>query len=321
MSGGDLAVGVVGVGSMGRNHARVYGELDDVDLVGVADADADTAAAVAAEYGTATMRTERLLDSVDAVSVAVPTAQHYETVGECIDHGVAALVEKPFVRDPERGRELTERARAAGLPLQVGHVERFNPAVRTLADIASELEILAVDAERLGPPVGRTVDRSAVLDLMIHDIDVVRSLVDGEPREFSAVGIAGNRLTTAIGRIGDVVTTLTASRVTQRKVRRLGVTASECRIQVDYIDQSVDVYVDSNPEYVVDDGEVHHRVEGVVEQPTVPNGEPLRHQLSAFVDAVRTGSETPVTAEDGVRAVELANRIDRLAAERTEVHP
>ena len=110
-------------------------------------------------------------------------------------------------------------------------------------------------------------------------------------------------------------------RVRNWALRRLGVTASECRIQVDYIDQSVDVYVDSNPEYVVDDGEVHHRVEGVVEQPTVPNGEPLRHQLSAFVDAVRTGSEPPVTAEDGVRAVELANRIDRLAAERTEVHP
>jgi predicted dehydrogenase len=316
-----LAVGVVGVGSMGRNHARVYSELPDVDLVGVADVDRSAAEDAAATYGTEAMGSDRLLAAVDAVSVAVPTRYHYEAARECIDRGVGTLVEKPFVHNPDRGRALAERARAAGVPLQVGHVERFNPAVRTLAELVPDLEVLAVDAERLGPPVGRDVDRSAVFDLMIHDIDVMLSLFDGEPRDFSAVGTADNRLTTAIGRIGDVTTTLTASRVTQRKVRRLGVTARECRVCVDYIDQSVEIHMDSHPEYVVDEGSVRHRVDSVVERPTVSNGEPLKHELSAFVDVVREGAEPPVTAADGVRAVELATRIDRLAAGTPEVRP
>jgi predicted dehydrogenase len=316
-----LLVGVVGAGSMGRKHARVYSELRDVDLVGVADVDEDAAASLAAEYGTIAMSTDRLLSAADAVSLTVPTRHHYETARDCIDRDVAALVEKPFVRDVEKGRDLAERAKSAGVPLQVGHVERFNPVVQTLSDVVRDLDVLAVDAERLGPPVGRDVDRSAVLDLMIHDIDVVLSLVDGEPHDFSAVGTEGNRLTTAIGRVGDVVTTLTASRVTQKKVRRLGVTARECRVCVDYLDQSIEIHMDSHPEYVVENGDVHHRVDSVIERPTVSNGEPLKHELSAFASAVRDGSEPLVTAEDGVRAVELATRIDRLAAGKAEVAP
>jgi len=316
--GSPLRAGVVGVGSMGRNHARVYRELAGVDLVGVADRDARAADRVAAEYGTHAVETDTLLAAADLVSVAVPTAAHVAVVEECIDVGVHALVEKPFVTDVERGRALARRARAADVVLQVGHVERFNPAVQTLANVVADLDVLAVDADRLGPPVDRDLGTGVALDLMIHDVDVVRSLVSGEPRSVSAIGTADGDYATACVRFDDgVVASFTASRVTQRKVRRLGVTATECRVSVDYTDQSVEIHRSAAPTYVEDDGDVRHRMESVVERPVVENGEPLKAELASFVETVRTGGEPVVTAEDGLRAVEIAQRVEELVATGT----
>jgi predicted dehydrogenase len=306
-----LRAGVVGVGSMGRNHARVYRELADVDLVGVADADPETAREVADEYGVPAVSADTLLRDADAVSVAVPTPYHADLVADCIDAGVHALVEKPFVADPERGRRLAERAQKADVTLQVGHVERFNPAVRAVAEVVPDLDVLAVTAERLGPPTERDVAANVVHDLMIHDIDVVRALLDGEPGGVTASGAASSQYATATCTFPDgVVASFTASRVTEQKVRRLAITARECRVVVDYTDQSVEIHRSTTPEYVAEDGGFRHRTESVVERPMVDNGEPLKHELRAFADAARNGTEPVVTAEDGLRALELASRID-----------
>ncbi|WP_134672109.1 Gfo/Idh/MocA family protein [Halorussus marinus] len=306
---------VLGVGSMGRHHARVYSELPDVNLVGVYDVDRDAAREVAADNGTRALPLDELLDATDAASIAVPTPYHAELAEACIDNGVDVLVEKPFVDDLDAGRALLDRAEAAGVTVQVGHVERFNPAVRALADIVADLDVIAVDAHRLGPPPeGRAVDESAVLDLMIHDIDVVLAMLDAEVADVSANGAKSNQYASANVRFDDgTLASFTASRVTQQRVRTLAITAEDCRVNVDYIDRSVEIHRHSLPEYIEDNGDVRYRHESIVERPTVETGEPLKNELESFVAAARGEREPVVSGEDGLRVLEVARRIDRVA--------
>lgn len=309
-----IRTGVIGVGSMGRHHARVYRELPGAALVGVADADEARATEIAVEYGTGAYDIETLLDRVDAVTIAVPTAYHYELANRCIDAGVDVLIEKPIVERPARGRELVSNAEAAGVTLQVGHIERFNPATRTLSEIVPDLNVIAIDTERLGPPPERSIEDTAVMDLMIHDIDVVRSVLPGAIESVDAIGNHDGRHATATIEFDDgVLGTLTASRVTQRKVRRLTVTAAECYVTVDFIDQSVQIHRQSVPEYVTENGDVRYRHESVVENPAVENGEPLKAELRSFLAAAAGDREPMVTGEDGVRALTLAREINERA--------
>ena len=311
-----LRAGVVGVGSMGENHARVYSELRAATLAGVTDLDEDRARQVAQQYGSEYVPFDRLVETCDVVTVAVPTTAHHETVGACLDAGVHVLVEKPIADTVEEARDLERRARDAGVVLQVGHVERFNPAVRTLESVIDDLEVIAVEAERLGPPVDRCGDDGVVLDLMIHDVDVVRSLLGADPEAIAAMGTDDGEYASAkLEYPGGVIASLTASRVTQKKVRRLTITARECLVEVDYLDGSVLIHRDSLPEYVTDDGRNRYRHESVIERPQVDTGEPLRRELEAFLEAARTGSEPVVTADDGIRALETVRTIDRLASE------
>ncbi len=308
-----VSAGVIGVGSMGRHHARVYSELTDVDLVGVSDVDDAQASRVAAEFGTEVKSRRALLADADAVSVAVPTQHHYETVKECIDRGVHVLVEKPFVDDIDRGRQLARLADEAGLTLQVGHVERFNPATRVLADIVPDLDVVAIDVERLGPPLDRDNDDSVVMDLMVHDIDILLSLIDSDVESVSTAARDDRHVTVQFRFDDDSVAGLTASRLTQQKVRRLSVTAMSCRVNVDFISQTVEIHRRSLPEYVESDGDIRYRHESVVERPMVENGEPLKHELRSFVDAIVEGTEPLVTADDALRVIDWAEHIERKA--------
>lgn len=308
---GSLTAGVVGVGNMGRHHARVYAENRAVSLVGVADADAQTAREVAEDYDTSVMDTDRLFEAVDAVTIAVPTRYHHDLVEQALDAGVHVLVEKPFVTDSENGAALVEKAAAENLVLQVGHVERFNPAVRTLQDVLADHEVIAVEARRLGPPVDRDTDDTVTKDLMVHDLDVSLSLLDSDVESVDAAGTCGGQYVTAqLTFDDDTVADFTASRVTQQKVRELAVTTDDARITVDYADQDVRIHRHSVPAYVEDDGDVRYRHESVIEQPTVANGEPLGHELDAFVEAVVTDSDPVVSGAEGLRAIELVEEID-----------
>jgi predicted dehydrogenase len=313
-----LRTGVFGVGNMGSHHARVYGELQDVDLVGVHDADDERAERVATDSGTTALPAEDLLDRVDALSVAVPTEYHFEVARRAIERDVAVLVEKPIAATVEEGRRLVDLADERSVPLAVGHTERFNPAVRTLADVVADLDVVALDARRLGPPLDRTNGESVALDLMIHDLDVALSLVGGEPTLVEAAGARDNRYVSATVRFDDVVGSFRASRLTQRKVRRLVLTAEECTVTVDYIDRSVQVHRRSLPAYVETDGDLRYRHESVIERPFVENGEPLAAELRSFVETVRTGATSAVTGEDGLRALSLARTIDERATERRQ---
>jgi predicted dehydrogenase len=308
---GSLKTGVIGVGNMGRHHARVYAENRAVSLVGVADADAETAREVAADYDTTVMDTDSLLEAVDAVTIAVPTRYHRDFVEQALDAGVHVLVEKPFVKDPEDGAALVKKAAAENLVLQVGHIERFNPAVRTLQEVLADHEVIAVEARRLGPPVDRDTDDTVTKDLMVHDLDVALSLLDSDVESVAAAGTCdGQHVSAQLSFDDDTIADFTASRVTQQKVRELAVTTRDARITVDYADQDVRIHRHSVPAYVEDDGDVRYRHESVIEQPTVANGEPLVHELDAFVEAVVTDSEPVVSGADGLRAVELVEEID-----------
>ena len=310
-----VRAGVVGVGSMGQNHVRVLRELPEANVVGVADADQSRADDVGEKYGVPALDADELLERADAVVVAVPTPFHADLTERAIDAGANVLVEKPFVEEASEGRRLMARANDAGVALQVGHVERFNPGVETLQDVLGGRDLIAVDARRVGPPPDREIGDSAVLDLMIHDIDVLLSLVDSEVETVSAVGARDNRHVTATFGFADgTMASLTASRITQQKVRELSVTADDCRVNVDYTSQHVEIHRHSLPEYVETNGDVRYRQESVVEHPTVQTSEPLKRELSSFLHAARTGSTPEVTGEDGLRVLELANRVDELAA-------
>ena len=314
MSDEPIPVGVIGVGSMGVHHARAYAELRGSRLVGVHDANPERAREVADRHGTEASAVDDLLGRAAAVSIAVPTAYHYEMARRAIDRGVAPLVEKPFVGSLERGQELIDRAEARDVPLQVGHVERFNPAVRTLADVVPDLEVLAIDARRLGPPVDRTDEAGVVRDLMIHDLDIALSVVGAEPTSVDAERASDDRHVTAtVGFENGVAAGFRASRVTQRKVRTLTVTARDCTVEVDYIDRSIQIHRHSLPEYVETNGDLRYRHESVIERPTVENGEPLKAELRAFLAAVRGERSPPVSGRDGLRALALARDVERAA--------
>jgi predicted dehydrogenase len=306
----QLPVGVIGVGSMGRQHARVYDQLPGAQLVGVADVDTERAADLALDYRTTAMETAELLDAVEAVSIAVPTDKHYDVASAAVERDTAVLVEKPFVTDRSEGETLVERAERRGVVLQVGHVERFNPAVRALQELSDDLDLVGVAASRLGPPVNRGITVDAVFDLMIHDIDVLLALVDAPLESVSAAGATGDPYVVATLTFENgVVGRLTASRITQQKVRTLTVSARDCRVVVDYLDQSVLVHRESTPEYVESNEGLKHRRSKVVERPPVDQGEPLRDELSAFLECVRTGEAPRVTGEDGLRAIDIARSI------------
>lgn len=314
-SNDNLPVGVIGVGSMGRNHARVYSELPGAELVGVADTDRQRAHVVADEYGTEVLDRRRLVARAEAISVAVPTEYHFDVARECIEAGVNVLVEKPFVEDSRQGRELSALASEQDVVLQVGHIERFNPAVDALFDLVTDLDVIAVDFRRLGPPLDRDINDSVVLDLMIHDLDIALELIDADIRDISAASTRGDQYATArIDFANDVIGTFTASRRTQRKVRTVELTTESCQISLDYLDQSIQIHRRSRPEYADFGDGMRFRQESVIERPLIDTGEPLRIELESFVGVCCDGGQPKVTAADGLRAMEVAHRIDEIAA-------
>ena len=305
-------VGVIGVGSMGQHHARVYRGLNDVNLVGIADADAEQASEIAEEHNTEELETEDLLEAVDAVSVVVPTQYHYDVVTTCLDEGVATFVEKPILGSLDRADDLLDQVEAADVPVQVGHIERFNPAVTALSEIVENLSTVSARARRLGPEPDRKIKDSAVIDLMIHDIDIVLSLFDETPTSISGSGAREGRHASALLEFeGDRMASLTASRKTQRKVRTLEITAEECFIEVDYLDQSIEIHRSSVPEYIEEDGDVRFKHEGIVERPVVQNREPLQRELESFLKAVKSGTTPEITVQDGLNALSVALEIER----------
>jgi len=302
---GPIPVGVVGVGALGRHHARVWSQLDGARLVAVFDTDPARARAVAAEFGgEAVASAEALFERTEAVSIAVPTVDHHGVSLKALERGCDVLVEKPMTATLAEADELVARAAAAGRVLQVGHIERFNPATEVLLSAGKGPRF--VEVHRLGSFSSRSLDVDVVLDLMIHDLDIVLALDGTEPVQIEAVGvpvltprvdIANARLRFASGLIAN----LTASRVSVEKVRKFRVFAPRTYVSVDFTAREAQVY------RLEADDEGRPRIAS--ETRAAPEEEPLRRQLAAFLQAVRGRSVPPVSGADGRRALALAHAI------------
>lgn len=308
-------VGVVGVGSMGASHARVYSSLSHLcTLAGVHDQDGAASRQAAVNYRTAAYeRVEDLLDGVDAVSVAVPTTAHYEMACAAIDEGKHILLEKPIAATSQQGRDLVARARAKGVVLQVGHVERFNPAIALLPNILADKQIVGLDFHRMSPYDSRIFDSDVVSDLMIHDIDILHSLLPVPSLRVEAAGTAPYsqlRADYAVATLtleGGVIANLTASRVTEQKIRTLRITTLEAYVELDYLERRILVNRATHPHF--SGGGSSYRQENVIEKVYVPNQEPLVAEIENFLQCIRTGDDPLVTGEDGVAALETVELI------------
>jgi predicted dehydrogenase len=300
-----IRVGVVGVGALGQHHARVYASLPDAALTGVYDIEPARAAEVAGRHGGRVFAHLRdMLGAVDAVSVAVPTVDHHRVARALLDAGKDVLVEKPITTTLDEADDLIRVAAARGAILQVGHIERFNPAVEALR--AHSHDPRFIEVHRLGSFSPRSLDIDVVLDLMIHDLDIVLSLDGSEPVQVDAVGvpvltprvdIANARLRFASGLIAN----LTASRVSAEKIRKFRVFFPRTYISVDFAAREAQVYrLVPGP---------HGQPEIATERTSSPDEEPLKRQLEAFLVAVRDRSRPAVPGEDGRKALALAQTI------------
>lgn len=306
------AIGVVGVGTMGAKHARVLSEMRGAELIGVADHDDLRASRVADSYGTQARPAVELIEAADAIVIAVPTTDHYDIALECIAADTHILIEKPFVADPAEGRELIRLANETGLVLQVGHIERYNPAVDALFEFVDPTEIVALSANRLGPPVDRGIGDDVVTDLMIHDIDIILALLGDRPTTVSGLsGYDGKYASVLLEFPDDVMATLTASRVTQRKIRSLEVTTPDRLFSVDYLDQSVQIHRRSRPSYAEADSDLRYRHESVIERPLIQSAEPLKLELESFLTAITTDGSPRVTGIDGLKALSVVWSLTR----------
>jgi predicted dehydrogenase len=309
-----LKVAVVGAGVMGTNHARVLSSISDVELVAIVDADTERAAAAARTYGGRAVSHLEDLGEVDAAVVAVPTPAHLSVAKRLIDRGVHVLVEKPLAPSVREAQEICEAARKAGVVLMVGFVERFNPVALELANIISNP--LHVETTRISPYSARIGD-GVVLDLMIHDLDLVASFI-GQPLVSTSAILRHDRSSTedlAVALLqfaGGVTASLTASRIGQQKIRDIRITQSDSVVIADLLKQQIEIHRVDHVEYSSDDGR-RYRQTGMVEIPFLEHrGEPLALEIREFLDAVRQRRQPRVTGEDGVRALEMADEIVRV---------
>lgn len=304
MSDKKVRVGVVGVGDFGRNHVRVFRDLADAEIVGIHDADPERARQIAAEFGThAFSDVRQLAEQIDAATVAVPTSLHAEISSQFLDSGVDVLVEKPIASSVGEADDLISRARKNGRILQVGHLERFNPAVVAVQKILTRP--LFFEVHRLGIFSPRSLDVDVVFDVMIHDLDVLLSLANSPVRDIQAVGIPvlTDKVDIAHARIefeSGAVANVTASRVSTERVRKLRFFQAREYISIDYTRQDVTRIrvVGEGAEPAIDFEKL----------PTQPE-EPLKAELRSFLSAVRERKAPLVDGNAGRRALDLAARV------------
>jgi predicted dehydrogenase len=301
-----MRAGVIGVGALGQHHARVYASLPDVELYGVADTRPGRAAEIAAPLQTRAFTDYReLFGNVDAVSVATPTTLHASIGEEFLNRGVHVLVEKPISHTLEDADRLTAAASKNGRVLQVGHLERFNPGVKAFRELVKRPRFF--EAHRMGLFAPRSLDIDVILDLMIHDLDIISLLVPAPPVQVSAVGISvlTGRIDIANARLqfeDGCVANVTASRISTEKIRKLRLFQAQQYLSLDYSRQDVAVFtLEGEPGAGMP--RISHR------NVTPDRREPLLDELAAFLDAARGLRPVECTGADGRRALVLALQI------------
>jgi predicted dehydrogenase len=320
-----LRAAVIGAGHMGRHHVRIYSELPDTELVAVVDTDLARAGELAEKYQTkACAAASEIIDQVDIVTIAVPTVAHLKVAQPFIEAGKAVLIEKPLAFSVDEAREIVRLAEKHHTLVQVGHSERFNPVVRAMQRMGIVPRF--IESQRISPFTFRSADIGVVMDMMIHDIDIVLSLTGQPVVSVDAVGvsvlsshedIANARLTFADG----CVANLTASRLALKTERKIRVFSNEAYLNLDYQrrtglaikkDTNSDVLKVARERNIQDLAELagfDYSKLVKVEPLVIADEEPLRAEILAFIAAVRNNTEPAVSAKDGLAAVETADRI------------
>lgn len=304
-----LKVGVVGTGHMGSYHVRLYSELLNVDLVGIADINENQVKKVAAQYNTTPFTDyTKLYDKVDAVSIGVPTGAHYRIGKDFLEAGIHVLIEKPITNNLEEANELINLAKKKGLILQVGHVERFNTAVLELKKIVKDP--LFIECRRLGPYNRRINDTGVVLDLLIHDVDIILGLVNSPIKE---INVAAKSIYSEYEDIANVqlifengcIANLTGSRITEDKIRTLTITQPDAYIVLDYAEQDLHIYRQGTSEYIITREAVGYKQESVIERIFVHKDNPLKLELMHFVNCVLNKTSPIVSLEEELKALKV----------------
>ena len=304
-----IKVGVIGVGSLGQNHARIYASLPEAELVGVCDVDAERAAKIASQYGTKGFtKIDELADQVEALSIVVPTDKHREVAGALIEKGLHLLVEKPIAATTTEAEDMVALAQKKGVILQVGHIERFNPVLTFLEQMAKKPRF--IEAHRLAPYpppreglLPRGTEVSVVLDLMIHDLEVILHLVGSPIREIHAVGVPVLSASEDIANVrlrfeNGCVANVTASRISPERMRKIRVFIEDAYVSLDYRNQT---------------GELYRKTQAGIAREDVPieKGEPLANELRSFVHCVAGRDWPVVSGEHAAEALKLAVEITR----------
>ena len=314
-----IRTAVIGVGYLGRFHAQKYAALPDAELVAVVDVDRSTAEAVANECDTQALTDyQELLDKVDAVSIVVPTQLHYEVAKAFLQSGTHVLLEKPITTTVAEADELIEIADRSGLVLQVGHLERFNSAVMALEGVLAQP--LFIESHRLAAFKPRGTDVSVVLDLMIHDIDIIQNLVGSPIADIHANGvsvltdevdIANARLEFENGCVANV----TASRVSMKAQRKMRIFQNDAYISIDFQDKILSVHRKG-------DGEMFPGIPEITSEESIfENSDAIMAEAEAFLGAIRNGTRPPVSGREGRQALATALRITDLLTKQAAAVP
>jgi len=292
-----VKVGIIGVGYLGMQHARIISYLEEAELKAVADMDFKRALEIGNRHGVNYYQNyEDMLDEIDVGIVATPTSEHFHISMNLLKHGKPVLVEKPITETIEQAEQLVDMAKTKGLVLQVGHLERFNPAVEAVENMISDPRFIEV--QRLGSFSARSLDVDVVLDLMIHDLDIILALIKDEVNVIRASGIhvLSEKIDIANARLefrGGCVATLTASRVHQGKVRKLRIFEPTSYYSIDYIDQEVKVFPLSGRQTDI-------------KTLKIKKEEPLKKELENFLRCQAEGKGGKVSGEEALRALRLA---------------
>lgn len=316
MSETPIPVAVVGAGNMGKNHVRVYEQLAGAELVEVVEPDDERAADIESTYDISVVEEVADIECAVAATIAVPNRYHRDVALKCIEMGLDVLVEKPLAPTVKDAKAIARAAREADRILQVGHIERFNPAVRTLRDLLDTEQPIAFEAHRLGPFEDHLSGENVVLDLMIHDLDVIESLVPADVVDLQAVGVSPmsdecDYATVILEFENGTVATLVSSHVTQGMVRELSVTTPDAYMNLEYQSQDITIRQRGTSEATTLFDQSGFRTETVSVSPYIKTGEPLKKELEHFISCVRKRDEPEVGAADGIRAVRRAAQITR----------
>ncbi len=324
-----VKVGVVGTGHLGNLHTKMFSQISSVELVGVYDADAAIAERVAEEHGTkAFAQLDELLENIGAISVATTTTAHFDVARQALERGLHTFIEKPITETIEQAKQLVALADARKVALQVGHIERFNPAILALEQY--KIRPLFIESHRLAQFNPRGSDVAVVLDLMIHDIDLILSLVRSPVTRVDANGvavvsdsedIANARLQFENGCVANV----TASRISQNKMRKMRLFQNDAYISIDFSQGLAEVFrlVDEGDANVkptmmlgkIDQGQRKRVI--IYEQPEVREVNALKYELELFIKSIIDGTEPAVTGRDGLQALQVAQEILKMISENT----